>query len=207
MDITIIFIKDEMNTEAKKVEFVPLLDFEDDYEILNKEPFTIRRKSDHSEVKEYIRSDGYINVYLNEETKLKHRLIALQFIPNDDPEHKTEVDHWNHIRDDNHLENLHWVTPTENQRNKSSHMGIQYDFVDELSEDAIEVTDYGNHEFEDYYYDETVDNFYYFNGKQYKKLHDNRLNNGGTIYVNMIDIKNNKVKVCYNKFKRLYDLI
>lgn len=206
MNITIIFIKDEMNTEAKKVEFVPLLDFEDDYEILNDYPFTIRRKSNHFQPSESLNYAGYPVLKLNRYPYLKHVLIAKQFIPNDDPEHKVEIDHWNHDTTDYHLENLHWATKSFNQKNKKKQNGIEFKYVDEINDDSIQVTDYGNHQFEDYYYDEIADQFYFWNGKQYKKLHNNS-DERGSLYVTLYDTDNRRVNVFYSKFKRLYDLI
>jgi hypothetical protein len=44
------------------------------------------------------------------------RLVALTFIPN--PENKPDVDHINRITNDNRLENLRWVTKSENQLNR-----------------------------------------------------------------------------------------
>lgn len=45
---------------------------------------------------------------------LVHRLVALAFIPNDDPEHKTQCNHINEDRLDNRACNLNWMTPKEN---------------------------------------------------------------------------------------------
>lgn len=46
-----------------------------------------------------------------------HRLVALAFIENDDPE-KTEIDHINRKKYDNRKSNLKWITPQKNRKRR-----------------------------------------------------------------------------------------
>ena len=190
------------------LKFVPLKDFENDYEILNQYPFTIRRKSDKYIPKECDRGEGYPAVRLNNKTYNKHILIAKQFLPNDDPEHKTQIDHRNKHRDDYHLENLRWTTPSGNCKNKTSHLGVVYEYVDDIPDEAIKLTDYvnkkGKHEFENYYYHDDI--FYFYNGIQYRKLHINEHKWGGK-FVHVRDTNNERVQIYYANFKKQYDFI
>ena len=186
-------------------EFVDLIDH-DDYEILNQYPFIIRRKCDQYIVSENINGQGYPHIKLNGKSYDKHRLVAKQFIPNPDPEHLTQVDHCNHDKTDYHLSNLRYVSPSDNLKNRSSFNGINYTYVDDIDADSIVIEDYGQHHFEDYYYDETVDKFYFFNGIQYRELHINERKNGSK-YVNMMSKENKKINIYYSKFKKLYGLI
>ena len=58
---------------------------------------------------------------------LVHRLVAKAYIPN--PDNHPTVDHINGIRDDNRIENLRWVTHSENVLNSdllTSNTGFTY---------------------------------------------------------------------------------
>ena len=180
---------------------------DDDYEIFSQHPYYIRRKSTGRVITESIENNsGYVQCRLNERTYRKHRIVALQFIPNDNPLTKTEVDHVNRDRSDYHIENLRWCTHSENIKNRSSNRNVEYEFTDEISEEAIEITDYGRHRFEFYYYDLENDAFYFYTGVNYRRLHIN-FNRSGSAYVWARNTDNQKVAIIINKFKRLYDLL
>ena len=74
--------------------------------------------------------DGYWRVMLSNNGQIKmfltHRLVALAFIPN--PENKPHIDHINHNKQDNRVENLRWATRVENMGNrvvsKSNKLGL-----------------------------------------------------------------------------------
>ena len=187
----------------ENAEFVTLVDH-DQYEILSVYPFTIR-KNNHRVCSESMNHDGYIQVHLNGKTFLKHRLVALQFIEN--PNNFTDVDHINHNRTDNRI---------ENQFNKSSNCGVQYEFVDDIPDEAIKVLFYEtktqHHEFEEdryYYYHDNDINEDIFYGKMtdtlYRIMHIN-ITKRNIQFVSMNDTNNKQVSVCINRFKQQHSL-
>ena len=200
------------------VDFEPLKGFEDDYEILNDYPFTIRRKSNHYVVKDsFQKSSGYIINSLNGKPYRKHRLIALQFLYNDDPINKDIIDHINHDKTDNHLSNLRWCSYSENCFNRSIANRIQYEFIDDIPNDAIIVDFYDTRterrEFEEekyyYYYDEeTNEDIFYIRIENniYRKLYIN-IDKLGNRHVRMKDINNKGVGLYIHRFKQQHDLI
>lgn len=65
-------------------------------------------------LKTYTKPSGYMQVQLGRKTipQYIHRLVAKAFIPNND--NKPQINHKNGIKCDNKVENLEWVTASEN---------------------------------------------------------------------------------------------
>lgn len=75
------------------------------------------------ELKHLVKEDGYLYVDLSKDGKRTKgyisRLLAKQYIPNDDPINKTQIDHIDRNKTNNNLDNLRWVTQAENLANKN----------------------------------------------------------------------------------------
>ena len=76
----------------------------EDYEININYPHQIRKKSTGNIISENYDKDGYLTCGINRIPMKKHRLIAVQFIPN--PENLTQIDHINNNRTDNRIEEI-----------------------------------------------------------------------------------------------------
>ena len=192
-------------------EWIPLKDFENDYEIMVEYPNSIRKKSNKRIIKESLNDkriqNDYIIVWINRRKYFKHILIGKQFIKNDDPTNKNQIDHINRDKTDNHINNLRWVSSSENQFNVGSKKGIQYEYVDSLPDGYITVDSYimknNTYKLDNYYY--CNETFYYFNGFKYRKLHI-YVNKNGSKTVSLLDINHYKITISLPSFKRQYKL-
>ena len=198
-------------------EFVQMINHPN-YEMSVEYPHTIRRIDNKREISEWERN-GYMSVNLKDDDMkrkyLKHRLIAEQFIPN--PDNLPLIDHINHNRSDNRIENLRWVSASMNLSNKSSYKSVRYEFIDDIPEDSIIIDFYDTRterrEFDIdkyyYYYNEESDEDIFYariSENVYKILHiDTRKDDVKVVYLK--DTNNRKVSVVINRFKYQHDLL
>ena len=100
--------------------FEPLRDFENDYEIEVEEPHRIRRIGSDRFVKSFVhKATGYVNIKLNARPYKYHRILAKHFIEN--PDDLPQVDHIDRNKTNNSIENLRWVSNSENCRNRGQY--------------------------------------------------------------------------------------
>ena len=142
----------------------------ENYEICTEYPYNIRKKSTRRILKEHQDACGYWKVAIDQRPYSKHRIIAEQWLENDDPQNKTDVDHINKDRTDNHLSNLRWVTKSDNCRNKKSYNGVEIEYLDELPPQSVPIILYKGAEFENYFYSRETGECYFFNGVAYRTL-------------------------------------
>lgn len=100
--------------EVSNLGRVRSLDREVVREYRSKNPIAIKGK----ELKGDYTKEGYKVVTLYKEGRRKravvNRLVATAFIPNPDPESKTQINHKDEIKDNNIATNLEWCTPKYN---------------------------------------------------------------------------------------------
>jgi hypothetical protein len=158
-----------------------------EYEI-NLDPIQIRHKETLRVVRPFTRKDNYKPVKLGTRLYYLHKIIALQFIKNPDPENYIMIDHIDRNRLNNSVDNLRFVSPSQNNRNKKSHRGRVYNYVQNLPEGAVEINPFPN--LRDTYY-QAGNKIYVNNLVNYRELYidkNNRVNlaivsqNGRTKY-------------------------
>ena len=189
------------HVEAKWAELI----VDSDYEINENNVYQIRRKGTNRNIKLSTNKDGYLQCTLNGKKLYHHRVVALQFIKN--PDNKPFIDHINHVRTDNRIENLRWATRLENNQNKGSMNGKSFVFTEEIDDECVRIEKYGNRELEGYYYDFNQDIFYKeVETNKYRLLNIYHRKNGQA-YLKLYDKNGVLFDLCVKKFFKLYELI
>jgi hypothetical protein len=97
-----------------------LIDGYDNYEVSSHGRV---RKNTNGYIMKLRSAKGYLRICLSRDSKQKnhpvHRLVAFAFL--DRNEDQTDVDHIDHNKENNMVNNLRWVTSSVNQRNRSLH--------------------------------------------------------------------------------------
>lgn len=90
--------------------------FSNDYRISSDGTVVSLKYNKMKILKPVLRSNGYVSVVLRQDNKsipmYVHRLVAITFLKN--KENKEVVNHKNGVKTDNNLDNLEWVTQSEN---------------------------------------------------------------------------------------------
>ena len=135
------------------------LKLDSDYEISNefteKVKYPIRKTLRNGSIKiiSEFEDGGYIRIAINQRIYFKHKLIAHQWIENDEPETKIYIDHIDRNKLNNNLNNLRWVTASENNKNKNKVKKQPYEYINKLPENTFKVSNFEEIQLDRYYYD------------------------------------------------------
>ena len=178
--------------------FEPLTDFENDYEVEVDEPHRIRRIGSDRFVSTYVdRLTGYVRLNLNRRNYYIHRILARHFIPN--PNNLPQVDHIDRDPLNNSIENLRWVSASDNNRNRVINRA-RFEYLNMAPNDIIEITRFDDVEY--------APNKYFFcceNDQVVQRYNDHRWRflsldiTNGYAKINMTDINGRRHHVYLHK--------
>ena len=178
--------------------FTPLRDFEDSYEVEIDEPHRIRRIGGDRFVSTWMNRSGYVQIHLNGRYYQLHRILAKHFIPN--PNNLPEIDHIDRNPLNNAIDNLRWVSRSENARNRTVNAYGRREFLTIPPNDITEIRT-----FNDVEYAENKYFFCYENDRVVLRISDHRwlllaqTPHNGYLRIHMRDINGHDHKIYMHK--------
>jgi hypothetical protein len=192
----------ERNEQPLEQEWDDLIVAPDDYQINRKTMVIKNKETGISPTINVCKLTGYFQFTIKSTNYKLHRVIALQFVPNPDPNRFTVVDHIDRNKQNNTIANLRWVTQSFNCKNLSSYSNQKYDWLDMLPEDLVQIQRYHRYNFENLFY--AQGNFYVQVGNHYRKLEVKT--HGSRSGVNAQDDGGKNIWLYLSKIKRAYHL-
>lgn len=189
------------SNELDETLFFPIDDYK--YYEINKNG-EIRNIKTNKLLRTRLRNGYYIvDLYNNGKriTKSIHKLIAETFL--NKPNENYVVDHINCNRTDNRIENLRYVSQSQNSRNKLKCKKVTYRFVDEPPSNSIHIIQIKDYDITDVglYFNKQTDEFYMkMADNKYRIMHKQR---GGNSY--RIEFKFNGKLMSYSRKQLIHD--
>ena len=178
--------------------FTPLRDFEADYEVEIDEPHRIRRIGSNAFVTTSLHHSGYYYIALNGRSYQLHRILAKHFIPN--PDNLPQVDHIDRNPLNNSIENLRWVSNSDNLRNRGRYTHQRREYLNAAPNDITEIRTFNGVEY--------AENKYFFcfeNDKVVLRINNhkwqflNQTPHNGFLRIAMRDINGRQHHICMHK--------
>jgi hypothetical protein len=165
-----------------------------DYDIQSEYPFLIRKRANGRIMTLSPSSDGYLRVYIDGQYNKHHKVVAEEFI--DNPDNLPEIDHLNHVRDDNHLENLRWVSRSTNCKNRTAFNSVRAEYVDELPDGAEPLPEIRGKPLAQGHYSNGRDYYVEIATGRYRRMHHSHRNNSWRVGVRGADGK--RIEICWH---------
>ncbi|CAL6050167.1 HNH_endonuclease [Hexamita inflata] len=128
--------------------------------------------SQQTELKLRVSNCGYFMINLKNELGWSsfavHSLVANAFLglkPTG-----FQVDHIDRNRQNNCLENLRYVSASDNQKNRTIYNGHSAEYFEQLPTNCVPFVKYNQHIFENYFIDQNTKQIYSFANNQYRKV-------------------------------------
>ena len=161
----------------KKLDFV---ENGDNYSICLEYPYDVRNNKTGRILNSHLTNRGYYQIELWKNNHKKryyhHVLIWISHFGSYDKT-EFEIDHADHDRANNHIENLRLVSKSLNNINRSKHKSKQFDFYNELPDKIVINEEQG------IYFCKQYDKFFRFVVNEYREIHEYKQSDCNSIYI------------------------